>query len=47
MGGCSCCSLQESKAASDLTEKVLSDVQRSSNDLAQLNNWLQVRMLAL
>jgi hypothetical protein len=35
--------LQESKAASELADKVLGDVQRSSNDMAQLNSWLQVR----
>jgi hypothetical protein len=34
--------LQESKAASELADKVLGDVQRSSNDMAQLNSWLQV-----
>ncbi|WIA16070.1 hypothetical protein OEZ85_012795 [Tetradesmus obliquus] len=31
----------ESKAASELADKVLGDVQRSSNDMAQLNSWLQ------
>jgi hypothetical protein len=34
--------LQESKAASELADRVLSDVQRSTNDMAQLNKWLQV-----
>jgi hypothetical protein len=36
---------QESKAASKLTDQVLSDVQRSSNDLSKLNSWLQVGCL--
>jgi hypothetical protein len=39
-----CLLLQESKAASELADKVLGDVQRSSNDMAQLNSWLQVRV---
>jgi hypothetical protein len=39
--------LQESKAASELADKVLGDVQRSSNDMAQLNSWLQVRSVCL
>jgi hypothetical protein len=37
-----CLLLQESKAASELADKALGDVQRSSNDMAQLNSWLQV-----
>lgn len=40
-----CCTSQESKAASKLTDQVLSDVQRSSNDLSKLNSWLQVGCL--
>lgn len=38
--------LQESKAAQELADKVLSDVQRSSTDMAELNAWLQVRCSA-
>jgi hypothetical protein len=37
---------QESKAAAELTSRVLSDAQRSSNDVASLNAYLQAELEA-
>jgi hypothetical protein len=35
--------VQESKAAAAMTERIMADVQRSNNEVASLNAYLQVR----
>lgn len=42
-----CTHTQESKAAADMTQRIMADVQRSNNEVATLNAYLQVGLVCV